>query len=79
MTKRLFQKIDEMNLSDSLNDTRNVGISNTLVSANICKQGGLVTMGVDKHALSEIHNDEVYVILICVNKKEYDKKNKEQP
>lgn len=79
MTKRLFQKLDEMNLSDSLNDTRNVAISNTLVSAKLSKKGGLITMGVDKHTLSTILNDEAHVILICVNKREYDKNNKEQP
>lgn len=78
INKRLFQILDEMNVKDGENNTEHVAISNTLVSANSCKQGGLVTMGVDHKRLQQLALDgsNYIAILLIVDKMEF-KKQKE--
>lgn len=75
MTKRLFQILDEMNVKDGENNTQTVAISNTLVEAKSCKQGGLVTMGVDQLRLQQLAlgGKNHIALLLVIDKNEYEK------
>lgn len=75
MNKRLFQILDEMNIKDGENHTQTVAISNSLVEAKSCKQGGLITMGVDHLRLQQLALDgENHIaLLLVIDKKEYEK------
>lgn len=75
MKKRLFQVLDELNVLDGENKTETVAISSSLVSANSCKQGGLVTMGVDAKRLQQIalDGDNYFTMLIVIDKAAYEK------
>lgn len=79
MGKRLFQVLDEMNQSDIKNgpESRSVGVSYTLISADKVKQGTQVSMGADHQAIIDIMTEKVVPILILVNKEEYLKIEKE--
>lgn len=72
--KRVFQKLDQMNLEDIENGTSNVSISPHFISANLTKQGTVVTMGAD-HGLSQaLLENKKMVILVTIDKKEWKKR-----
>ena len=72
--KRLFQILDEMNLEDTEKGTRLVSISNTLISADKVKAGTKVAMGCDNQVLSDIMSDKCALLLIVIDRKEYEKR-----
>lgn len=79
MKKRLFQVLDEMNVSDTENGTKTVKISNYFISANMVKQGGKIEMGVDSETFQQIANGvfgnpEVIVVLLAIDRKSYKEK-----
>lgn len=77
MEKRLFQILDEMNVGDINLNTKNVSVSNTLVSAYKAKKGGHVTIAVSDEALMNLlDNEDSVPLLIILNQKEYDRLNK---
>ncbi len=74
MSKRLFQILDEMNMSDIENKTQMVSISNHLVEAKSCKAGGLITMGADHLRMQQLALGQNHIaLLVIVDKKEYEK------
>lgn len=77
MTKRLFQVLDELNVHDGDNNTKHVQIANTLVSANLAKGGGHVTMGVPANIVHSLLTDQENTIclLVVVDRKEYESQN----
>lgn len=77
MTKRLFQVLDEMNVNDENNKTRHCRVSNHLVSANLAKGGGHVTIGVEAEAIHELAtNNDIRCVLLVVDFKEYERLTK---
>jgi hypothetical protein len=77
MGKRLFEILDEMNVSDTLNSTANVGVCTTFVSATKAKGGAHITLGASEEMLMKLMNDELIPILVLVNREEYFAKEKE--
>jgi len=73
-TKRLLAVCDDMIVDDTANDTKNLRISNTLLSADLVSQGGKITMGVDRDSFHQIINDKYKVLLLVINKEEYEKR-----
>jgi hypothetical protein len=77
MKKRLFQELDEINVSDIENKTQHLKISNHLIGAHKVKQGGEVIMGVDETVLYQITeqllsgSQDKIVLLLIVDRKEY--------
>jgi len=72
--KRMFQILDEMNLSDVENNTQLVKISNSLISADKVKQGAKISMGADVQSFFDLASDNYIPILVMVDKKEYFKR-----
>lgn len=73
---RVFEILDKLNVRDSLQGSRLVGVSNNFVSANKAKQGAHVTMGVEEICLHQIMNDEAIVVLLVIDKKAYEELTK---
>lgn len=75
MAKKMFEAFQIMNESDRKNNTATLGVCNSFVSADLCKGGGKIAMGVpEKVILDMLHDQCDYIpILLLVNKKEYDK------
>lgn len=71
--KRDLQILDEMNLLDTANGTKTVQISYSKVGAETARGGAHVTMGVPINLLVPIAEDEVYVMLVVVDKKEFNR------
>lgn len=71
--KRLFQILDEMNIADGDNKTSNVGICNSLVSADYsAKKGGtVVAIGVPGNVVFDIETGNKIAILLIINMAEY--------
>lgn len=69
--KRLFQVLDEMNISDIEKGTRFVSVGSNFISADKIKQGSKISMGSDESAVMELMNDKVIPILLLVDKEEY--------
>lgn len=75
--KRLFQVLDEMNVNDEVNKTRHCRVSNHLVSANLAKGGGHVTIGVEAEVIHELaSNNDIRCVLLVVDFKEYERLTK---
>jgi hypothetical protein len=79
MKKRLFQILDEMNLSDINNGTGNIAVSSTLISADKVKQGSKITMGADEKSMINLMNDKAIAVLVVINKEEYIKHREVKP
>lgn len=75
MEKRLFQILDEMNLSDCENNTNFVAVCNEFVSLNKSKKGVIISMGAPESVTFEILEGKIIPILILVDKKEYQKRD----
>lgn len=75
--KRMFQILDEMNVSDTENDTALVGVCNQITNVQRTKQGGLITIGVPAEvvnkAMDKVLNggNDVAIILLAIDMKEY--------
>jgi hypothetical protein len=76
MEKRMFQILDEMNLTDVEENSKLVAISNTLISADKVSQGGKISMGVDEYSLINTINGKYIPVLVLVDKDEYFKRKK---
>lgn len=73
--KRLFQILDEMNVSDTTNKTTLVAVCPNLVSADYGAkiQGTKITMGVPGNVVFDIETNKTIPILLLIDKEEYDK------
>lgn len=71
MSKRLFEILDIMNQSDYENKTELVKVSNTMTYAYSARQGGIISMGVDKQTLMDLSIQKSIAILVVVDKEEY--------
>lgn len=69
--KRLFQVLDEMNVSDIENGTKLVSVSSNFISADKIKQGTKISMGSDDASLFEIMNEKVIPVLLLIDKETY--------
>jgi hypothetical protein len=77
MNKRMFQILDEMNVSDVDNNTATVGICNQLVEAKTAKGGGHVTIGVPAAVVTGLLFDKNKIpILLIIDKAEYERVEK---
>jgi hypothetical protein len=72
--KSIFQKMHILNQMDEQNKTKHCGIFNQLVSADMVKAGGHVTMGVDRETFMEIALDpeKRAVLLIAIDREQLD-------
>lgn len=75
MEKTIFEIFDELNVADCINNTKNLQVANSLVSAKKVKGGGHVTMGVPLDLLYDIvlNQDKKIILLLVVDRKEYEK------
>lgn len=75
MEKRMFQVFDEMNVADGENNTMNLQVAGSLVSAQTAKGGGHITMGVPANIVHELtfKGEDYICLLLVINKKEYEK------
>lgn len=73
--KRLFQILDDMNVTDIENGTRLVSVSSNLISADTIKQGCKITMGVPLGTVNDLMTDKVMPVLLLVDKATYFKLN----
>lgn len=79
MSKRIFQILDEMNVSDEKNKSETVAVSKYLLAADKIKQGGKITMGVDTTRFNQIANQmfsgsqDKIVLLLVIDRAEYEK------
>jgi len=71
--KRIFQILDEMNQSDSDNDTSTVAVSNILLGVDKVKQGCKISMGAEEKYLYNIADGSKIPLLILVDKEAYNK------
>ncbi len=78
MSKRMFQVIDDMNLSDVENDTQLIRVGYNLLSADIVKQGAKITIGVDEQCMNDIVSEKSMAILVVINKEDYFKRKELQ-
>lgn len=76
MSKRMFEVIDEMNLSDMENDTFLIKTSANLLSAEKVKQGAKLTIAIDAQCMDEIAFEKSMAVLVIVDKDEYFKRKK---
>lgn len=76
MSKRMFEVMDEMNLSDVENNTSLVKISSKLLSAKKLKQGAKITIGIDEQCMNELAFEKSMAVLVIVDKEEYFKRKK---
>lgn len=74
MEKRLFQKLDEMNVADGENNTMHLQVCSSLVEAKTAKGGGHIVMGVPAQIIHEIviANSKMCVLLV-IDKNEYER------
>lgn len=72
MKKRVFEILDEMNVSDTEKGTKLIGVSNYFVSGEKVKQGSLITMGAEESALMDIMQGNVIPLLLLIDKSEYE-------
>jgi len=78
----MFQVFDEINVADGENKTANLAVSNYLLNAVKCKEGGKITMGIDDTRFTQIINqmaagtNEKIVLLLVVDRAEYDRVEK---
>lgn len=73
MSKRMFQILDEMNISDGENNTSNVGVMSSFVSINKVKAGCHITMGAPESIMYDVVKGNKVLILLAINKDEYDR------
>lgn len=69
--KRLFQVLDEMNVSDIENGTKLVSVSSNFISADKIKQGSKIAMGSDDSAVMELITNKVIPVLLLIDKETY--------
>lgn len=69
--KRLFQVLDEMNVSDIENGTKLVSVSSNFISADKIKQGSKIAMGSDDSAVMELIREKVIPVLLLIDKETY--------
>lgn len=69
--KRLFQVLDEMNVSDIENGTKLVSVSSNFISADKIKQGSKIAMGSDDSAVMELMREKVIPVLLLIDKETY--------
>lgn len=69
--KRLFQTLDEMNVSDIENGTRLVSVSSNFIAGDTIKAGCKITMGAPLGTVNDLMNDKLIPVLLLVDKKEY--------
>lgn len=72
--KTIFQKMHILNQMDEKNKTAHCSVFNELVSANMVKAGGHVTMGVDRGTFMEItlNPEKRAVLLIAIDREQFD-------
>lgn len=70
-SKRLFQVLDEMNVSDIEKGTKLVSVSINLISADKTKQGSKISMGSDDSAVIDLINNKVIPVLLLIDKETY--------
>jgi len=71
--KRFFEIIDQMNIQDTENNTENIQVCPTFISANFSKKGTQVTMGVPGNIVFDLESDKLIPVLLLINREEYDK------
>lgn len=69
--KRLFQVLDEINVSDIENGTKLVSVSSNFISADKIKQGSKIAMGSDDSAVMELMTNKVIPVLLLIDKETY--------
>lgn len=58
-------------------ENQDIRMSGTVVEAKSCKQGGLITIGVDAQTLQDIAlGNDYHVVLYVVNKKQFNEAKK---
>lgn len=75
--KRLFQVLDEMNVSDIENGTKLVCVSSNFIAGDTIKQGSKITMGAHVGAVNELMREKVIPVLLLVDKETYFKLTEE--
>lgn len=73
MKKSVFQVLNEINLADIENETSHLKVSNTLIQADLIKQGTKITMGAEHDCIKELMEEKCIVLLVIVNKEQYEK------
>lgn len=73
--KTMFEKLQELNEMDKKNGSRLLRVSGNFVGAEQVKGGGLITMGVDREALTDVvlGGKNLSCVLLVIDKDEYDK------
>jgi len=74
MKKRLFQVLDDMNQSDTENQTRSLQLANAFISGRTIKQGAVIEMGVESSCLVDIMSGKSMPILLIIDKEDYFKR-----
>lgn len=69
---RLFEILDRMNVQDAAQKTSYCAVSNTLLSSQESKQGSKVTIGGPIGLTTKIMNDQVYLLMLVIDRKTYD-------
>lgn len=73
MDKNIFQIMKEINEADNVNKTQNLHFSPYFLRSQKTNKGGEVTVGVSSETFNEIYNDNMMVVLIAMNKIEYNR------
>ena len=71
--KSIFRIMEEMNAGDIQNNTRNIGVSGEVVAADKVKGGAIVKMAAPGEVVMDLMDGKTMLLLIIINKEEYNK------
>lgn len=74
--KRLFQILDDMNVSDINNETRQIEVSSNFIETKTAKGGGHLTMGIPEQSVIDIMALKKIPVLILVDQIDYEERQK---
>lgn len=73
----VFDLLKKMNLDDIANNTRNLALSNSLISLNKVSGGFEVKMGVSHAAGMDLFSEKCMPIIMVIDKEEYNRLKEE--
>ncbi len=74
MAKRFFKILDDINIDDSNKNTRLVEVGIRLIGCKTREQGESVEMGVAAGSVARILNQELFPMIVLVDREEYFKR-----
>lgn len=69
--KRLFQVLDEMNVSDIENGTKLVSVGTDFIAGDTTKKGCKITMGAPLGVINDLMKDKLIPVLLLIDKETY--------